>query len=91
MGRLGPRTRATSATVRPDAIEAGTLSYLGLSYPCVLANTSAGGVLIMSSVAPPIGAEVRVEFPEMGRYLGNVVHATSGSIDIEFKKELAGN
>jgi hypothetical protein len=75
---------------RRDRSERGTLTYLGISYPTTLLNVSAGGALVASSVAPPVSAEVEVDFPDLGRVLGNVVHSRAGGIGIEFKMALAG-
>lgn len=70
---------------RLDREEQGTLTYLGISYPTTLLNLSAGGALVISSVAPPLSAEVELDFPDLGHARGNVVHTRGGGIGIEFK------
>lgn len=76
---------------RRGSNEQGTLTYLGMSYPTTLLNRSAGGALVMSSVIPPLTAEVEIDFPELGRAVGNVVHTKGGGIGIEFKMTPAGD
>ncbi len=76
---------------RRDRNEQGTLTYLGISYPTTLVNLSAGGALIVSNVAPPLSAEVEVDFPDLGRLRGNVVHTRGGGIGIYFNMVLTGD